>query len=45
MVEYESSPSGMVKAWVERFSGDEHKQIDQWLDELVKRDAPYFKNQ
>jgi hypothetical protein len=42
VVEYENNAAGMIKSWSERFSADEFAQVDRILEELYKRDLPYF---
>jgi len=39
--EYDSSPTGMVQSWLERFAG-ENEQIDDILRDLSLKDQPYF---
>ena len=42
LVNYEETHQGMINSWRDRFSAEEHQKIDQWLDELVKKDAKHF---
>ena len=39
---YEASHEGMMNSWRERFTSEEHKQIDQILEELFVKDKPHF---
>ena len=42
LVEYPPSHEGMMESWRDRFSKEEHAELDEILQQLYKRDGEYF---
>ena len=42
LVEYAPSHEGMMESWRDRFSLEEHSELDKILKELFERDHPHF---
>lgn len=40
--QYEPSHEGMFRSWKERFSPEEHREIDRVLKDLNEAERPYF---
>ena len=43
LVEYPSSHEGMMESWRDRFTEEEHAELDQILKQLYERDQEHFK--
>ena len=39
---YDASHEGMMNSWRERFTAEEHKDLDKILEELYLKDKPAF---